>query len=100
MRRAFSIAACLLLGSSSAQAGVWQRAANAEHAKNATTSSQAEALIEKAHTMAAGAGAAALAGAVRHPHLVKGKKVSITVSGGNITIPQLIDAVKVYQNTA
>ena len=57
-------------------------------------------LIEKAHTMAEGAGAAALAGAVRHPHLVKGKKVSITVSGGNITIPQLIDAVKVYQNTA
>ena len=57
-------------------------------------------LIEKAHTMAEGAGAAALAGAVRHPHLVKGKKVSITVSGGNITIPQLIDAVKVYRNTA
>ncbi len=57
-------------------------------------------LIEKAHTMAEGAGAAALAGAVRHPHLVKGKKVSITVSGGNITIPQLIDAVKVYQDTA
>ena len=57
-------------------------------------------LIEKAHTMAEGAGAAALAGAVRHPHLVKGKKVSITVSGGNITIPQLIDAVKVYLDTA
>lgn len=57
-------------------------------------------LIEKAHTMAEGAGAAALAGAVKHPHLVKGKKVSITVSGGNITVDQLMDAVKVYQASA
>ena len=54
-------------------------------------------LIEKAHTMAEGAGAVALAGAVKHPQLVKGKKVSITVSGGNTTIAQLMDAVKVYQ---
>ena len=56
-------------------------------------------LIEKAHTMAEGAGAVSLAGAVKHSHLVKGKKVSITVSGGNITIPQLMNAVKVYQDT-
>ncbi len=55
-------------------------------------------LIEKAHTMAEGAGAAALAGAVNRPALVKGKKVSITVSGGNITLPQLLDAIKVYQS--
>jgi threonine dehydratase len=54
-------------------------------------------LVEKAHTMAEGAGAAALAGAVKHPHLVKSKKVSITVSGGNITIDQLMDSLKVYQ---
>ena len=57
-------------------------------------------LIEKAHTMAEGAGAGALAGAIKHPELVKGKKVVVTVSGGNITIPQLIDAIKVYQGTA
>jgi threonine dehydratase len=56
-------------------------------------------LIEKAHTLAEGAGAVSLAGAVKHPHLVKGKKVSITVSGGNITISQLMDAVKVYQGS-
>ncbi len=56
-------------------------------------------LIEKAHTLAEGAGAVSLAGAVKHPHLVKGKKVSITVSGGNITISQLMDAVKVYQDS-
>ena len=54
-------------------------------------------LVEKAHTMAEGAGAVALAAAVKHPHLVKGKKVSITVSGGNITIDQLMDSLKVYQ---
>jgi len=54
-------------------------------------------LIEKAHTLAEGAGAAALAGAVKRPDLVKGKKVAITVSGGNITLPQLTQAVNVYQ---
>ena len=55
------------------------------------------ALIEEAHTLAEGAGAAALAGAMRHPELVRGKKVSITVSGANTTLPQLLEAVKVYQ---
>ena len=55
-------------------------------------------LIEKAHTMAEGAGAVSLAGAVKSPELVKGKKVVITVSGANITLPQLIDAIKVYQS--
>ena len=56
-------------------------------------------LIEKAHTMAEGAGAVALAGAVKHPHWVKGKKVSMTVSGGNITVDQLMDSIKVYQDS-
>ena len=56
-------------------------------------------LIEKTHTMAEGAGAAALAGAISRPELVKGKKVSITVSGANITLPQLLDAIKVYQKS-
>ena len=54
-------------------------------------------LIEDAHTLAEGAGAAALAGAMRRPELVRGKKVSITVSGANTTLPQLLEAVKVYQ---
>ncbi len=54
-------------------------------------------LIEKAHTLAEGAGAAALAGVVKQPDLIKGKKVSISVSGANITISQLAEAVKVYQ---
>ncbi len=54
-------------------------------------------LIEKAHTMAEGAGAAALAGAVKRPDLVKDKKVAITVSGANITLVQLMEAVEVYR---
>jgi threonine dehydratase len=57
-------------------------------------------LIEKAHTTAEGAGAVSLAGAVKRPELVKGKKVAITVSGANITLPQLLDAIKVYQSAA
>ncbi|HZA21884.1 MAG TPA: pyridoxal-phosphate dependent enzyme, partial [Dehalococcoidia bacterium] len=54
-------------------------------------------LIEKAHTMAEGAGAAATAGALKRRHQLKGKKVAIVVSGANITLPQLLEAVKVYQ---
>jgi threonine dehydratase len=57
-------------------------------------------LIEKAHSLAEGAGAAALAGVVKRPELVKGKMVSITVSGANITVTQLTEALKVYQGHA
>ena len=53
-------------------------------------------LIEKAHTMAEGAGAAATAGAVKQKDTLSGKKVAITISGGNTTVPQLLDALKVY----
>ena len=54
-------------------------------------------LIEKAHTMAESAGAAATAGALQSRESIKGKKVSITISGANITLEQLTQAVKVYQ---
>ncbi len=53
-------------------------------------------LVEKAHTLAEGAGATALAGAVRHPELVRDKKVAITVSGANITLAQLRDCIDQY----
>lgn len=53
-------------------------------------------LIEKAHTMAEGAGAAATAGAVKQKETLAGKKVSITVSGANTTAQQLQDALQVY----
>ena len=55
-------------------------------------------LVDKAHTLAEGAGAPALAGAIRYPEKVKGKKVAITVSGGNITVDQLRESLNVYQS--
>ncbi len=54
-------------------------------------------LVEKAHTLAEPAGAAALAGAVRHANRLQGKKVSITVTGANITADRLSEALAVYQ---
>ena len=55
-------------------------------------------LVEKAHTLAEPAGATALAGAVRHADKLRGKKVSITVSGANITAERLAEALEVYQS--
>ena len=57
-------------------------------------------LVEKSHTLAEGAGAAALAAAVKHPDRLRGKKVSITVSGANITAGNLATALKVYSDRA
>ncbi len=53
-------------------------------------------LIEKAHTLAEPAGATALAGAVRNADRLKGKKVSITVTGANITADRLAEALAKY----
>ena len=53
-------------------------------------------LVEKAHTLAEGAGATALAGAVRRREIVQGKKVSITITGANITLAQLRDCIDLY----
>lgn len=55
-------------------------------------------LVEKAHTLAEGAGAVALAGAVKNIDRIKKKKISITVSGANITAANLVEALKVYQS--
>ena len=46
-------------------------------------------LIEKAHTLAEPAGAAAVAGALMYQDRIKGKNIALVVSGGNITLPQL-----------
>ena len=55
-------------------------------------------LVDTAHTLAEGAGATALAGASKYPEKVKGKKVAITVSGGNITAEQLSQSLEVYRS--
>jgi len=46
-------------------------------------------LIEKAHTLAEGAGAAALAGTIKMRDQLEGKRVVAVLSGGNISVPQL-----------
>ena len=48
-------------------------------------------LIDCAHTVAEGAGAAALAGAVKLRDQIRDKNVVIVVSGGNLSLPQLKD---------
>ena len=56
-------------------------------------------LAEKAHTLAEPAGATAVAGAIKHKEHLRGKKVSITVSGANITAERLAEALAVYQQS-
>ena len=46
-------------------------------------------LIERAHTLAEGAGAASLAGAYKMRRELKDKKVGIVCSGGNVSLEQL-----------
>ena len=46
-------------------------------------------LLEKAHTLAEGAGAAATAGAIKLADQLQGKRVAVIVSGGNIKPDQL-----------
>ncbi|MCH7706724.1 MAG: pyridoxal-phosphate dependent enzyme, partial [Chloroflexi bacterium] len=51
-------------------------------------------LLERAHTLAEGAGAAALAGAIKVRDCLSGKRVAVVVSGGNISMPQLRDVLQ------
>ena len=46
-------------------------------------------LLEHTHNLAEGAGAAALAGALQLGPAIKGKKVAIVLTGGNITLDTL-----------
>ena len=48
-------------------------------------------LIEKAHTLAEAAGA------IKSGDELRGKKVALVVSGGNITLPQLREVVEGYR---
>ena len=50
-------------------------------------------LLEKAHTLAEGAGAVSLAGALKIRARLAGKKVALVVSGGNLSIDQLREIV-------
>ena len=56
-------------------------------------------LIEKAHTLAEDAGAAALAGAIKMKSELKDRKVVVVVSGGNVTLDRLKEAIELYQGS-
>ncbi len=57
-------------------------------------------MIERAHTLAEGAGAAALAGAYRMREELRGKKVGIVCSGGNTSLEHLRMALEETRNTS
>jgi threonine dehydratase len=50
--------------------------------------------VEHCHTVAEGAGAASLAAAVKLRNQFKGKKVALVLSGGNLTLNELIKSIK------
>ena len=56
-------------------------------------------LIEKAHTMAEGAGATSTAAAIKSREAIKGKKVALIITGGNVTLGHLQAAINVYEGT-
>ena len=53
-------------------------------------------LLEKAHTLAEDAGAAALAGAIKMKDDLQGKKVAVVVSGANVTLDRLKEVLAAY----
>ena len=53
-------------------------------------------LLEKAHTLAEDAGAAALAGAIKMKDELQGKRVAVVVSGANVTLDRLKDVLTTY----
>ncbi len=53
-------------------------------------------LVQEAHTLSEGAGAAATAGAYKQRESLAGRKVSITVSGANTTTAQLMAALETH----
>jgi len=54
-------------------------------------------LIEKAHTLAEGAGAAAVAGVLKVRESLRGRRVAAVVSGGNITLAHLREVLTAYR---
>ena len=54
-------------------------------------------LVDKAHTLAEGAGATAIAGILKMRESLRERRVAAVVSGGNITLAQLRDALAAYK---
>jgi len=57
-------------------------------------------MVERAHTLAEAAGAASLAAAYRLRNELKGQKVGLICSGGNVSLEQLRRALDTKQRNA
>ena len=55
--------------------------------------------LEKTHNLIEHAGAASLAAAIKIKNKIKGEKVALIASGGNITLPQLEFAISNYKSS-
>ncbi len=56
-------------------------------------------LLETTHQLAEGAGAAATAAAVKLKDQLKGKKVAVVISGGNLITPMLKEILKNHESS-
>ena len=63
---------------------IWANVARILEVSDAEIASAMRALYEDTHNLAEGAGAAALAGALKEKHLIGGRRIGIVLTGGNV----------------
>ena len=63
---------------------IWANVARIVEVSDDEIASSMRALYEDTHNLAEGAGAAALAGALKEKHLIGGKRIGIVLTGGNV----------------
>jgi threonine dehydratase len=63
---------------------IWENVSRIVEVADGEIASAMRALYEDTHNLAEGAGAAALAGAIKEKHLHSGKRIGIVLTGGNI----------------
>ncbi|MGO9336667.1 MAG: threonine dehydratase [Terracidiphilus sp.] len=63
---------------------IWANVARVVEVSDAEIAAAMRAIYEDTHNLAEGAGAAALAGALRESHLIGGKRIGIVLTGGNV----------------
>jgi threonine dehydratase len=68
----------------SAMEAIWENVSRIVEVTDAEIAHAMRALYEDTHNLAEGAGAAALAGAMKEQHLLAGKRIGIVLTGGNV----------------
>jgi threonine dehydratase len=67
-----------------AMEAIWENVSRIIEVTDAEIGQAMRAIYEDTHNLAEGAGAAALAGAIKEKHLHSGKRIGIVLTGGNI----------------